>query len=484
MNALRLLAVLSWFVLESSTLLANTERMQFAEQELRGDLDELKAKLKGLHPGLFRYATKNEIEDAFRRLRVRIGPTMSDVDFFREIASLSSVIQDGHTEFLFSPSAQRDAETLWPLLPLKLRLINQRLYVLRDYATADQALAGAEIRGVNGKPARELVEKLISMSPRDGGVATGPRRWLEKRFRSNTFLAVETGCRPKIDITFAQHESDPSRTTVLTGLPLPELARRAHALHPRDWATLPAYELKFLNDGAIALLTVRSFEDDPGLPPLAGFFAAAFGSVEERRSRILIIDVRDNGGGSDHLGKLLLAHLLDHPFDYYKGIFVNAALVNSGEPALRNLVRDLKFEQDSEHNWRLASHPTFGVQHAASTGSHGTDIVLMNGGSFSTTAEFLAILHANHRATFVGEESGGAYCGNTSGASFVLALPNTGVRLEIPLMRYELAAQSEQANRGIMPDAPVSESIDDLLSERDRYLDMAVKLATAEFDKK
>jgi hypothetical protein len=51
-------------------------------------------------------------------------------------------------------------------------------------------------------------------------------------------------------------------------------------------------------------------------------------------------------------------------------------------------------------------------------------------------------------------------------------------------MRYELAAQSEQANRGIMPDAPVSESIDDLLSERDRYLDMAVKLATAEFDKK
>ena len=40
--------------------------------------------------------------------------------------------------------------------------------------------------------------------------------------------------------------------------------------------------------------------------------------------------------------------------------------------------------------------------------------------------------HARKRATFIGEESGGGYYGNTSGPNCFLVLPNTKRKLPVP----------------------------------------------------
>ena len=55
------------------------------------------------------------------------------------------------------------------------------------------------------------------------------------------------------------------------------------------------------------------------------------------------------------------------------------------------------------------------------------------GGSFSTTCEFLSTLHHHHRATFIGEETGGGYYGNTSGMSLPLVLPNSKIVMPMQL---------------------------------------------------
>jgi C-terminal processing protease CtpA/Prc len=41
--------------------------------------------------------------------------------------------------------------------------------------------------------------------------------------------------------------------------------------------------------------------------------------------------------------------------------------------------------------------------------------MLIDSGCFSTTSEFLTVAHVHHRATFIGQESAGAYSGNNSG---------------------------------------------------------------------
>jgi C-terminal processing protease CtpA/Prc len=104
--------------------------------------------------------------------------------------------------------------------------------------------------------------------------------------------------------------------------------------------------------------------------------------------------------------------------------------------------------------------------------------VLANGGSFSTTCEFLSHVRDLGRATFVGEETGGAYVGNTSGGAANLVLPHSGLRVHIPILRYDLAVKPAQPfGRGIMPDVPVTYSIAELIAGDDKQLARALALA-------
>ena len=102
----------------------------------------------------------------------------------------------------------------------------------------------------------------------------------------------------------------------------------------------------------------------------------------------------------------------------------------------------------------------------------------MNGGSFSTTGEALSIIHFNKKAIFVGEECGAAYYGSNSGIIPVLTLPNTKIRLSVPLFKYTMAVNDNPTNRGIVPDYPIFIDIMDLIDKKDSETEFLLKLIT------
>ncbi len=103
--------------------------------------------------------------------------------------------------------------------------------------------------------------------------------------------------------------------------------------------------------------------------------------------------------------------------------------------------------------------------------------ILVSGRSFSTTADFCAIAHYHRRGSFIGEEVGGAYYGNNSGYSFRLTLPNTKVRVDIPLWKYVNAVSGyAYPRRGVMPDYPVQPTIQDVLNGVDTEMIYTLKL--------
>jgi hypothetical protein len=129
-----------------------------------------------------------------------------------------------------------------------------------------------------------------------------------------------------------------------------------------------------------------------------------------------------------------------------------------------------------DRKYHMVGHPNWGTQQPANPHFGGKTVVLMNGGSFSTTCEFLSMLHERGGAAFVGEETGGGYYGNTSGADASLVLPNSKLILPLPLVGYYMAIEgTTQGAHGIRPDYPVSYSIEDILSARDRAMETALR---------
>jgi C-terminal processing protease CtpA/Prc len=131
--------------------------------------------------------------------------------------------------------------------------------------------------------------------------------------------------------------------------------------------------------------------------------------------------------------------------------------------------------------YELVNRPNLGIQQPSKPHFDGQVLILIDGGSFSTSAEFAAVCHSHQRATFIGEESSGAYYGDDSGITPTLVLPNTKLRIDVPLIAYYTAVNgARNQNRGILPDCPVRHTIQDELEGRDEGTEIALKLASGE----
>jgi C-terminal processing protease CtpA/Prc len=213
---------------------------------------------------------------------------------------------------------------------------------------------------------------------------------------------------------------------------------------------------------------------------LRAFFHESFQAMRDRGTRALILDLRDNGGGEDELGKLLVSYLLDEPFRYYDDLVLNARWFDFFKytPTFHDSLGARGLERRPDGTYRAVAHPNWGLQPTSAPTFDGSLFVLIDGGSFSTTSEFLSVVRDRRRGVFVGEESGGGYYGNSSGVVPNVILPNSHVAVKVPLLTYYMAVhRTAPAAHGVIPDFPVAHTIEDLLARRDPDMALALELA-------
>ena len=86
----------------------------------------------------------------------------------------------------------------------------------------------------------------------------------------------------------------------------------------------------------------------------------------------------------------------------------------------------------------------------------------------------MTAFHYHKKAVFFGEEGGASYYGSTSGFTVTATLPNTRLRIRIPLVDSAMAVDGYPKDRGLIPDFPVTPTIEDLLANRDPVMDRAL----------
>jgi len=83
----------------------------------------------------------------------------------------------------------------------------------------------------------------------------------------------------------------------------------------------------------------------------------------------------------------------------------------------------------------------------------------------------------NINPTFVGEETGGSYIGNTSNYSFLVTLPNTKIKVNIPIARYQTnVTPNNNFGRGTIPDHKIQYTVDDIIQRIDKEMDAVLTL--------
>ena len=442
---------------------------------LQEDFRVARSALEEGHSGIYRYTPKADLDRAFDAAAKQIIEPMTPLEFYRLLAPVVARIKCGHTAVNPSSDMQQAMNRTIPLFPFSVEVLDGKVYVFREYSEVAPGVAGLEIRRINGVAIEGILSKMLAATPGDADSQTVRPYRVGHGGGFPRLLYALIGIESPFQIELRDPANGKTREVKVSGITLSDRAKIAASRYPRDKQPDSSADLKFLDDGKIAVLAIYSFGGQPGTPgkqPLNQFLDSAFAQIHTRNSPTLILDVRNNGGGADELGKKLLSFLLDQPFQYYDDLIFNKRRFDF----FPYVSPENEVEKRADGKYHNIKHPNWGLQQPRPPHFAGQVLVLMNGGSFSTTCEFLSNLHYRKRATFIGEEAAGGYYGNSSGAVVALVLPNSKLVVRIPLMTYYLAVKGADPKRSILPDYEVKPTIQDLVSGTDKPMAKALEL--------
>jgi hypothetical protein len=442
----------------------------FTPQELRTDFTVIRQALEEAHPGLYRFQTKEQADRQFSTIEKAFKKGMTAYEFYRLVNPLIAAIGDGHIKFHCGGKPD-DLHAFFEngYLPLRLYFKDGNAFVLETHGGKEALPPGTRILSINGEDMTHITTRLFRNIYTDGAVQSARYAALNSDFAG--YYGLFTG--PVTKFTIGYKEEGGKRGKIVLKAVSAEDIRRITSSEP-------PYSLSFPTE-KVALLRIAVFMENEGMPPFRDFLDSTFRQLREKQVHSLIIDLRDNEGGTDRLGMQLNAFISRAPFPYYDKLtvagigpysFAEHAVFPPEMEYLKQFVEKVGDE------FRFTYSEGLKIINPEANAFAGNVYVLQNGRSFSVTAEFAAIVKDNRRAVFIGEESGGAMQGNSSGGFAMVTLPNTRLGLDVPLLGYYMRLQRPFAiDRGVPADHIIVPSVTDILQQRDPALELALHLA-------
>lgn len=471
---------------------------RIAAADLGSDLSILRQAFENIHPGLYRYNTKEQMATHLAVLETAWGRDSTPSEAFLALAQFTAKIKCGHT--FPNPSNQSKAVVAELFLrqdkvPFYFRWIDGRMIVTRDFTEAKQLTPGTEILALNDTPAHAVLERLMTIARADGSNDAKRVNLLEVTGseRYETFdiyfpiLFPPKGPVFEFKIRPPAGSAEAIITTAALTYETRLAAHEAKNNAPED-GEQPLWRLSNLPDGT-AYLPMASWVAYKTKWDWVGFINDTFDSLIERKVSNLVIDLRGNEGGSS-VGDVILARLIEKPVPrssshrfvrYLKTPTELDAILDTWDPSFKDWSKEAIGPMElADRGTGLAPGTTGGFYRLRNENGKdpaesdqlisprgprfgGRVFVLVDASNSSATFEFASLVKSLKVGTLVGQPTGGNQRGINGGAFFFVRLPRTGFEVDLPIMAQFPPRNGAVAdNAGIVPDVLVTPTVEDV----------------------
>ncbi len=490
-----------------------TERI--AAVDLKADLSILRQALEAIHPGLYRYNTKEQMATTIAALEADFERDQTRQEAFLALSRFTATIKCGHT----FPNPHNQSKSVVSKLflrqdkvPFYFRWIGGRMIVTRDFTEDKRLKPGTEILGINGSSSHAILEHLMSIARADGSNDAKRVSLLEVTGseRYETFdIYFPILFPPKGPVFELKIRPPAGSDEVITVAALTYEARLA-AHQARDSAPedgdQPLWRLSFLSDGT-AYLPMASWVAYKTKWDWTGFIHGTFDSLVAKNVLNLVIDLRGNEGGSS-VGDVILARLIEKPVPrsshqrfvrYLKTPPELDAVLDTWDSSFKDWSKEAIGPMDlADRGTGLAPGTTGGFYRlrnedgkdpAESDGEisprgprfGGRVFVLVDASNSSATFEFASLVKSLKVGTLIGQPTGGNQRGINGGAFFFVRLPNSGFEVDLPIMaQFPKRGVAIADDAGIVPDVLVAPTVEDIASGMDAEMRAAQRLIRSE----
>lgn len=443
------------------------------KEKLLLDLELLYQALDQYHSGMYWYTPKDSVDQLYNEIRDRIDGDMSVTEFYKDVASLTALSREGHTEVQIPEEVRELTRAKGRFLPLTVVFLGDKMYCTRNGSGMKADVEYREIESINGENPKTIASKIGTMIPVDGFNSSALFHELNG-FRFSQLHFLYFGETDRFQIKF----KGIARPLSLPALNLAEINRNLKTEIKTSQTTSKYEPLKFaVFYDSIAYLGIHTFNNSTikkysDFKSLYQFLEKSFEEIIEKKINHLILDVSKNSGGNEGNAGLLYSYFGSN-YQKYSRVLARSQKVildNGTDPVIKlktfgffeKLFDNKKMPGGSYERKMNAGHGLMAFRKEPGYKYPGAHIyVIISPETYSGASEFASIMHSRKLATFVGEETGGGYYGNTSGYSRELKLPHSGILVRIPLLRFEMnVAKDIPFGRGVLPDYEVIPTIE------------------------
>ncbi|WP_396178707.1 S41 family peptidase [Flavobacterium sp.] len=484
-----LVVLLFLFVFKTTHSQNFGEFPKIAKEKLQSDLNLLYQGLDKFHSGMYWYTSKDSVDLAFQNAKNKIGTDLNVLEFHKIVAPLVALSREDHTD-VFLPKIVTD-ETFKnqeiQFFPLIVQFIGKRLYCIRNASNNKEKLEKLEIATINGKTPEEIVSEIGNLFASDGYIK--PVKFNDlSGFSFSKYYYYYYGIVKQFEVKFKELP----QSVTFKSLPISLINEnlKNNPVPSTDEKETPL-EFKIINQNT-AYLAINTFDNplikkESGFKSLNKFLENCFLEIKENNIKNVIIDVSENGGGTEGNEGLLYSYFGKNYKKYLKVKAKNQKVVldNGTDPPIKlkvfgffeRIFTNKKMKDGSLERRNNFILGLMAYKKEPKNKFSGNVYVIIGPYTYSGGSEFSNMMYSQGLATFIGQETGGGYLGNTSGYGRKLTLPNSKIIIDIPALQFVMNVEPKLPfGSGVKPHYEVLPTINQYLNKENVSLEFALKL--------
>lgn len=441
---------------------------KYSPSNLQEDFSILYKVLKANHPSLYWYSPKDSVDYFFSSTGKSLQDSLTEQQFRKRVSWAINKIHCGHTVVRSSKNYLKYYSTQKiQLFPLLLKVWDDSAIVINNLIREDTVIKrGTPVIGINGVPVKQIIDSMCHLISADGYSNIFKHQVISFNFPA--FYKNAYGLDSNYTVQYIDNTGKNMEKNFTNFEATNDLLNSRQQLFPGNITKKQRHASKLLGNRnmvidsslSTAIISVNTFDKGK----LIRFFHHAFKEIRQQKIANVVLDLRLNSGGSVMACTRLSQYLINKPFN----IADTVAAINGSFPFkkytkpwfiywLSMHISGKKYKDGRIHFRYLEKHY---FKPKKKNHFEGNIYILTGGYTFSATTLVASNLKGQANVTIVGEETGGGAYGNSAMLLTTIVLPNTRLRISLPLFRMVLDSSRVKNGQGVFPDIEVKPSSD------------------------
>ncbi len=402
-------------------------------------------------------------DSLYQDMIAKVLATPNDYEYYKQLEFFCAYLNDGHTNVYYpNDIAGNIMTTMFGEYRLFLTNIGGKAIVTRvNESKKDEIPIGSEVISVNGLDAKTYMKEFVSpyISSSTDYIRDNQSVYhLLRGYKGDKFTIQIKKPNQEVITLFLEHQMTEEK-----------------GIYP-PFENLNLLEFKKMENG-INYLGLNSFDDEK----LDSLFQVILPDLYN--SKGLIIDLRNNGGGSTNIGFNVLKHLVSDTMLYgskstsrmhipaYKawGTFMTPVDTLQDKPewgmTKADVTQSFLMANDAYfYEFPYQPDPIKGISKRIVAPT----VILIGNATASAAEDFLIYAHGQKHFTLMGEKTFGS-----TGQPYLFSLPGGG-NARVCTKKDTYPNGKEFVGYGITPDIEVKQSLEDYMNNRDVALERAL----------